>query len=307
MTLGQEHAAAEFERHRGHLLSVAYRLTSSWADAEDAVSETWLRWADHAGSVEKPVAWLTTAVSRICLDRLRSAAHRRETYVGPWLPEPLVQVGDDADPLDAVVREESVRLAFLVALDTLTAEQRVAVVLHDVLGLSFAEVAEVLGCSTAAARQHASRGRRQLDQAPPPPPAPPAEVADVLDRLSEALFAGDVATLSELLAPDVAMVADGGGQVLAAGRPLHGREEVTRFLMGLAERYGAMSTVSRGRVNGEPGLLLHVAESGTHHERAPRFGVYAVTASGGRVHAIYAILAPDKLTHVPGSPSVGQR
>jgi RNA polymerase sigma-70 factor, ECF subfamily len=306
MPPGQAGAAATFEQHRGYLLSVAYRLTSSWADAEDAVSETWLRWADRADSVDRPVAWLTTAVSRICLDRLRSAAHRRETYVGPWLPEPLVAV-DDGDPLEAVVREESVRLAFLVALDTLTAEQRVAVVLHDVLGLDFAEVADVLGCSAAAARQHASRGRRRLEQAPPPPPAPPAEVTEVLDRLATALFAGDVATLSELLAPDVVMVSDGGGQVLAARRPLHGREEVMRFLLGLTERYGATASVTPTRVNGEPGLLVRVAESGVRHERQPRLGVYAVASSGGRIRQMYAILAPDKLGHVPGSPPSGLR
>jgi RNA polymerase sigma-70 factor, ECF subfamily len=303
MAVSQEQAAADFEPHRGYLLSVAYRLTSTWADAEEAVSEASLRWVQHAGSVDNTLAWLTTTVSRICLDRLRSAAHRRETYIGPCLPEPLVQVGDEPDPLDAVVREESVRLAFLVALDALSPEQRVAVVLHDVLGLAFADVADVLGCSTAAARQHASRGRKQLEQAPPPPPAPPAEVVDVLDRLSEALFAGDVAALSQLLAPDVVMLADGGGEVLAAGRPLRGQEQVIRFLVGLAERYAEGTIVSTARVNGEPALLFQVSEACLRHPRQPRFGIYAVAASGGRIHEVFAILAPDKLARAPGSPA----
>lgn len=162
----EELAAEEFDAHRGYLLSVAYRLTGSWVDAEDAVADAWPRWLAAQGDVRSPRAWLTTVVSRIALDQLRSARARRETYVGPWLPEPLVTdagrsvVADD--PVERVVLNEGVRMALLVVLDSLTPEQRVAVVLHDALDIPFDEVAEALGCSTEAARQHASRGRRRL-------------------------------------------------------------------------------------------------------------------------------------------------
>ena len=158
--------AAEFETHRAHLLGVGYRLTGSRVDAEDAVQEAWLRLArlraEDRAAIRDLRAWLTTTVGRLCLDRLRSAVAVRERYVGPWLPEPLVTSAesDATDPLAAVVRDEGVRLAAMVVLERLTPDQRVAFVLHDALGLPFAEVAEVLGCSTDAARQHASRGRR---------------------------------------------------------------------------------------------------------------------------------------------------
>ena len=210
-TLVEGAAADVFERERPYLLSVAYRLTSSWADAEDAVARAWPRWAaaasDEADPVRVPRAWLTRAVSRQALDHLRSAQVRREQYVGPWLPEPLVTAvpaaggpgggpdglagGAAPDPLDVVVRDESVRLAFLVVLDTLTPEQRVAFVLHDVLDLPFREVAAVLGCEEPTARQHASRARRRVADADPEPRVPVGEAAAVVERLAAALATGD--------------------------------------------------------------------------------------------------------------------
>ena len=167
-----DQAAAVFDDLRPYLHGVAYRLTSSWADAEDCVADAWPRWNRHADEVEDPRAWLTRVVARLAVDHLRSARVRRESYVGPWLPEPIVTrsgvapIGTGAapspDPLDELVADESVRLAFLVVLDRLTPEQRVAVVLHDVLGVEFTDVADVLGCTVEAARQHASRGRRRV-------------------------------------------------------------------------------------------------------------------------------------------------
>ena len=172
MTTDQE--TAVFQDLRPYLHGVAYRLTSSWADAEDVVADAWPRWHAHAADVDDPRAWLTRVVARLAVDHLRSARVRRESYVGPWLPEPIFTPAGQAataaaDPLETLVDDESVRLAFLVVLDRLTPEQRVAVVLHDVLGLEFAAVGEVLGCSVEAARQHASRGRRRIDTEDPPP------------------------------------------------------------------------------------------------------------------------------------------
>ncbi len=184
-------AAVVFDGLRPYLLGVAYRLTGIWADAEDAVADAWPRWARHAAEVDEPRGWLTRVVARIALDQLRSARVRRETYVGPWLPEPVVTSihasRTPADPVETVLWEESVRMAFLVVLDQLTPEQRLAVVLHDAVGLDFVEVADIIGCSAAAARQHASRGRRRLNAAALPPRAPVGKQWAVLGELSMAL------------------------------------------------------------------------------------------------------------------------
>ncbi|WP_048876661.1 sigma-70 family RNA polymerase sigma factor, partial [Saccharomonospora saliphila] len=168
--------ADRFTELRPHLRSVAYRLTGAVSDAEDAVQETWLRLstmaAERRGRIRDLRAWSTTVVGRVCLDRLRSAAARRESYVGQWLPEPIVtELGTprSEDPLDTVVRDDGVRLAAMVVLDTLPPPQRVAFVLHDVFDVPFAEIAEILGCTSASARQHASRGRRAVAEADPPP------------------------------------------------------------------------------------------------------------------------------------------
>ncbi len=307
-----QRAAEIFAGQRNYLLGVSYRLTGSWADAEDVVAEAWPRWAEHADEVLQPRAWLTRAVGRLSLDHLRSARVRRETYVGPWLPEPLVtaapvsvggvEVGgrggagsDGDDPLSVLVRDESVRMAFLVVLDELGPEQRLAVVLHDVIGLDFGEVAEVIGCSVAAARQHASRGRRRLSESDPAP-RPSAELAwSVLGEMSSALFAGDVARLSQLLAPDVVLTSDGAGKVNAARRRLVGVGEVTRFLSGLASKYGGGASAEPVLVNGDPGFLIRVDSD---RPQDPKVSVYTVALRGHLIVGVYAVVTPDKLTHL---------
>ncbi len=298
----QDDVARVFTEHRPRLLGVAYRLTSSWADAEDVVSRTWPRWQEHASEVRNPAAWLTTVVSRLALDELRSARARREHYVGPWLPEPLVHALDShhpvaglpaTDPAEAVVLDESVRMAFLVVLDTLSPEQRVAVVLHDVLDMPFDEVAEVIGCPVATARQHASRGRRRLSGAAPPRTASAPEALAVLAELANALQSGDADRVGELLADDVTFVTDSDGRVSAARRPLVGADEVSRFLLGLARRADdPATTLEPVLVNGAPGYLMR---SGSTRPQDPKVGVYAVVLDGGQVSAVHAVLAPDKV------------
>ena len=305
-----DEAAAIFAELRPYLHGVAYRLTSSWADAEDVVADAWPRWSEWAETVDDPRSWLTRVVARLAVDHLRSARVRRESYTGPWLPEPVVTtVGGpsaEPDPLEQLVADESVRLAFLMVLDELPPEQRVAVVLHDALGVDFTEVAEVLGCSTAAARQHASRGRRRIKAASPPDRVPADRGWTVLAQLSEALQRGDLARLSQLLAPDVVMTTDGGGRVNAAGRPLVGTVEVARFLHGLvalANRLGAGFEVEPVLVNGDPGFVVRLDGD---RPRDPKVGVYAFVIDAGRVAAINAVLAPDKLSRLIAQPPAAE-
>ncbi|MDQ4036789.1 MAG: RNA polymerase sigma factor SigJ [Actinomycetota bacterium] len=313
-----QRAAEIFAEQRGYLLGVSYRLTGSWVDAEDLVAEAWPRWERHAAEITEPRAWLTRVVGRLSLDHLRSARVRRETYVGPWLPEPLVTAASatgggssrgsgsgslgsggandtETDPLEILVRDESVRMAFLVVLDQLSPEQRLAVVLHDALGMEFADVAEVIGCSVATARQHGSRGRRRLSEADPPPRAAAELAWSVLGDLSDALVAGDVGRLSELLAPDVVLLSDGAGEVSAARRPVVGAGEVGRFLLGLAKKYGAGSSMEPILVNGDPALLVRLDSS---RPRDPKIGVYTFGLRAGQIVGLYAVLAPDKLTRL---------
>src|SRR6201992_2887895 len=214
----------EFEALRPHLMSVAYRLTGTVADAEDIVQEAWLRWDRQDTPITDLRAWLTTVVSRLGLDKLRSAAHRRETYTGNWLPEPVGTGFDDADPLSAVVAREDARFAAMVVLERLSPDQRVAFVLHDGFAVPFAEVAEVLGTNEAAARQLASRARKAVAAQPPPEPDP--SHAEGVARLMSAIAAVDVAAVVALLHPDVVFTGDSNGKAPTAVRVVHGSDKV---------------------------------------------------------------------------------
>lgn len=286
--------APDIEEHRAHLVSVGYRMTGSLADAEDAVQEAWLRLNRLSDAQRAEIrdhrAWLTTVVGRLCLDRLRSASARRESYIGPWLPEPLVSTAAEDDPLANLVRDEDVRMAAMVVLEQLTPPQRVAFVLHDALALSFEEIAEVLGCSPAAARQHASRARRLLAEAEPPPRAPAAEQQRLLAAVGAALSRGDAQALVSLLHPDAVLVNDGGGMAPAARREVHGAEKVARLLVGLSVRYG------ENLLKGWSPVLVN----GEHGYRSGGFGgvpesVNVFSVRDGRIVAIYGVLNPAKL------------
>ena len=282
------------------MLRVGYRITGSLADAEDAVQEAWLRWnaldADARAGLRDERAWLTTVVGRVCLDRLRSAAVRRERYVGPWLPEPLVTTPDDDGPLATVVRDESVRMAAMVVLERLTPPQRVAFVLHDAMELPFAAIADVLRCSPAAARQHAVRARRIVAEDPPPPAARSTRQEAALARFSDALARADLDALVALLHPDAVLVNDSDGRVPAARRPVVGADKVARLLLGLMQRYGrdAFLAARPVLVNGEPGLYLPAAGG------LPA-SVTAITLRDDRIAAFHGVLNPGKL-RVPDMP-----
>jgi RNA polymerase sigma factor (sigma-70 family) len=283
---------------RRQLINVAYRMLGSVADAEDAVQETYARWytmaPEQREAIETPAAWLTKVASRICLDVLGSARVRRESYVGEWVPEPVPGGtewvngrwgGTSVDPADRVTLDESISMAFLVVLESMTPGERVSFILHDVFRYSFAEVAEVVGRSPAACRQLASRARRQLAASNAPAPAA-AMRADIVREFKDAWAAQDIDGLVALLAPDATTIADGGGVVRAALAPVVGAEEVARRFAAIAAAT-RHHTVVEATVNGQPGLV------------AQRDGVtvtvLAFDVVGDRITRIWAVRNPEKL------------
>ncbi|GHF99286.1 MULTISPECIES: RNA polymerase sigma factor SigJ [Amycolatopsis] len=269
---------------RRHLVNLAYRLLGSLTEAEDAVQETYARWyaltPAQRAAISSPGAWLTTVAGRLCLDVLGSARVRRERYVGEWLPEPLP---DQPDPADRITLDESVSMAFLVALEAMTPAQRVALVLHDVFGYAFAEVAEITGRTPAACRELASAARRRIRAARPAAPA--ARQAGLVRDFKEAWAAGDIGALIGLLDPAATLTADGGGRVRAAIAPIEGGELVARYLAELAA-LGEL-TIEERAVNGLPGLVLRRGD-----ELA---AVYAFAFADDRITHVWAVRNPDKL------------
>lgn len=285
----------EFEALRPHLLAVGYRLTGTFADAEDAVQDAWLRWQGVSEQPDDLRAWLTTVVSRLALDRLRSAARRRETYVGEWLPEPVVT--DPDEPLSAVVAHEDARYAAMVVLERLTPDQRVAFVLHDGFGVPFNEIASVLGVTDAAARQLASRARRIVGEHSGPVDSRHDEV---VGRLLAAMAAGDMDAVIGLLHPDVTLVGDSNGKARTAIRTIKGPDKVARFLFGLARRYGPnwLATSRLALVNGQLGAYTEPAPGGEGYEPVqPRITV--ATVRDGKVYAVWDVANPDKFSASP--------
>ncbi|WP_100522465.1 sigma-70 family RNA polymerase sigma factor [Mycobacteroides abscessus] len=288
----------EFEALRPRLQAVAYRLTGSVADAEDIVQDAWLRLYSTTAEIEDLAAWLTTVVSRLGLDRLRSAVYRRETYVGEWLPEPVVTGLDGDDPLAALVASEDARFAAMVVLDRLAPDQRVAFVLHDGFSVPFKQIADILGISDAAARQLASRARRMVTATPEP--VADAEHNEVVGKLLEALMSGSVEAVVRLLHPDVTMTGDSDGKAPTAVRVIHGSDKVARFLLGLMERYGPQMTqaINPALVNGQFGMYLTETDTDPNFRPVlPR--VSAFTVRDGRVLAVWDVSNPDKFSGTP--------
>ncbi len=294
---------------RRQLINLAYRLLGSLAEAEDAVQETYARWyamtAQQREAIESPGAWLTTVASRICLDLLGSARARRERYVGEWIPEPLPEPaewtsgrpgGATADPADRVTLDESVSMAFLVVLESMTPAERVALILHDVFRYSFAEIAEITGRTPAACRQLASSARRRIRRAQAPA-APAARQAGLVRDFRQAWEAKDIDALIGLLDPDATVVADGGGLAVAALRPIEGVEQIARYLADIAGRAPGNVTILERTVNGQPGLVAR--------QDGVTVTVFAFGIAGDRIKHIWAVRNPEKLrpwtTGPPGS------
>ncbi len=283
-----------FETERPRLLNVAYRLTGSVVDAEDAVQDAWLRLERADADISNLQAWLTTVVSRLCLDRLGSAAKRRESYVGQWLPEPVVTAYDATDdPLTALVRDEDARFAALVVLEVLPPAQRVAFVLHDAFDVPFDEIADVLDVDPANARQLASRARKAV--AEPPPPVSDEEHLAAVSRFVEAMATGDLDTIIATLHPDAIVMGDANGTTNTAVNVIHGAEKFARFYLGLMNRYGpdALEGMTPVLVNGELGFVTFGWTGETEKlSSPPRVAAFAVR--DGKVCASYDIANPEK-------------
>ncbi|MCQ8775118.1 sigma-70 family RNA polymerase sigma factor [Streptomyces telluris] len=282
---------ADFENHRPQLWSVAYRITGSVADADDALQEAWLRWQLLPdGEAANPAAYLTTVVSRICFDQLGSARSRRETYVGPWLPEPVV--GEVPGPEDRVALDESVGIALLTVLEKLTPAERTAFILHDVFSVPFTEIAEVVGKTPTSVRQSASRARKRVRGESPRCSVDRGEHRRTVEAFLAAVMNGDFETLLSVLDPDVVWRSDGGGKVSAARRPVCGRENVARFAQGISRGFDPLSMrVVMRDVNGAPGIVSLDPAMG-------RILVFAFTVHEGRITEVYAVANPDKLRHL---------
>ncbi|MFE3247109.1 RNA polymerase sigma factor SigJ [Streptomyces sp. NPDC059209] len=307
-------ATRVFVDHRELLFSVVYNVLGSVADAEDVLQETWLSWAARTGrspaaDIAHPRAYLVRVAVNHALARQAGAARRRETYIGQWLPEPLVTAGsraggadaalgtpgadDDAsDAAERALRTESVSMALLIVLETLTPLERAVFVLHEVFGYAHTEIAGILDRTPSAVRQLAHRARQHVDARRPRFRTRPRVQRQVTERFVAAALGGDVGTLMEILAPDVAMWSDGGGKVRSAPRPIHGRERVAGMVAALAARPREGLDIRYRSVNGDASVVVY--------ENGAPYGVMVMdlTPEGDRVSGVCLVINPDKLSDV---------
>jgi RNA polymerase sigma-70 factor, ECF subfamily len=290
---GQDQAVLTFEPHRRRLTGLAYRMLGSLSEAEDIVQDAYLRWhsADRT-HVDNPRAYLSRTVARLCLDHLKSARARRETYVGPWLPEPIVDETALA-PDTASELADDLSIALMMTLERLSPLERAAFLLHDVFEMEFTDIAKVLDRSEDACRQLAARGRAHVHEARPRFRVPEDEAARLTDAFHRALVTGDAAQFAAVLAADAVLYSDGGGKRAAALVPIHGRDRIASFFEGLA-RAGNLpppEAVHRIRLGGLPGIVV-VGPDGAIDT------VMTADIRDGQIATIYAVRNPDKLAHV---------
>jgi RNA polymerase sigma-70 factor (ECF subfamily) len=293
--------ARVFDRHRGLLVSVAYRILGSVSDAEDTVQEAWLRWSgvDHSG-VDDPRAFLIRVTTRLAIDRLRRAKVRRESYVGPWLPEPILTRQDVAE--DAAMAE-SVSIAMLVVLETLSPLERAVFVLREAFGMPYAEIADVLGRKEEAVRQLARRARDHVRERRSRFDADQTVQRRVTERFLEAASNGDLEALMEVLSPGVTLVADGGGRALAPRRPVRGADKVARFLVAVATEEQVARFLGSVGVEAAPDLRIHLAQVNgglgivATSEGEPITAI-VVDVADGLVQTVHLVANPEKLAGV---------
>ncbi len=277
-----------FETLRPRLLRIAYRMLGSLAEAEDVAQDAWLRWSKASREdVHNPMAFLTRTVTRLCLDRMKSARARRESYVGSWLPEPLIEFAGPADD-----EPEDVTLTLMMALERLSPLERAAFLLHDVFDLPFEEVAKAIKRDPAACRQLASRARTHVRSQRPRYPVSDAEGEAIARAFFMASASGDVGQLQALLAENVVAYSDGGGKTKTHSNPIYGRDRVVRMLAGLASKFGALTPrwVASVRIDGLPGYVAY--------DHWGMLQIMALVIEDGRIIAYYTVRNPDKLMHV---------
>lgn len=297
MTNRSDQLAAAYSRARPRLIRVAYAVLGRQVEAQDVVSECWLRLTD-ADALEPVLdveGWSTVVVARRALDVLRSARVRRESYVGPWLPEPFVERSTthaalNADPADRITLDETVGFALLVVLETLTPAERTAWVLHDLFGMPFAEVSAAVGRTPAAVRQLAARARKHVAAGYTRVEVDPTLHHATVAAFTRATTAGDLAGLIAVLDPEVTLTSDGGGQVNAARRPVLGADRVARFLVGLARTASPGQRTEQLIVNGAPGLAILRDDE--------LILVVSLTVQNALVQRVDLVLAPDKIAHI---------
>lgn len=289
----QDHTRVEiFLQYRPLLLSIAYRMLGSMADAEDLVQETFIKWQTSAeANVQSPRAYLVTILSRLCIHQLESSRVQREQYVGPWLPEP-VSTGATADPLDASELQESLSMAFLLLLERLTPVERAAFLLHDVFGYDYEELVRVLTRSEATCRQIVHRARRHVAENRPRFDPAPEQHQRLLHEFVTATSSGNLEGLVSVLSNEVVLYSDGGGKANAALRPLHGALNVGRFVLGAIAK-SVPNNVRLGieTVNGQPSIVYRLPQGSAGC-------VISVVVSGQRISEIFVVTNPDKLIHV---------
>lgn len=282
-----------FNTHRPLLFGIAYRMLGRVSEAEDIVQETWLRWSrQDAAGIQSAKAWLVSATTRLCIDQMRSARRQREEYYGVWLPEPLIAAAD-IQPDQAAERADSLTMAFMLMLESLTPDERAVFLLREVFDYDYPDVAVIVDKTEANCRQIVRRARLQL-QATPPTPAPPSEQARrLVEEFIAAASSGKVDDMLAVLTEDSTVYSDGGGRVKAAGRAIFGADHVSRFFAGIWPRFMMEMDRRLVDINGRPGLLMS-SQSQIHY-------AFSFEMAGNRVRGIYIVCNPDKLRHLgPG-------
>ncbi|HEY3465004.1 MAG TPA: RNA polymerase sigma-70 factor [Amycolatopsis sp.] len=292
-----DHATDAFVVHRNLLFTVAYEMLGSAADAEDVLQETWLRWVKvDQEEVRDERAYLVRITTRQALNRLRSMKRRKEAYVGPWLPEPLLTTPDVAEDVELA---ESVSMALMLVLETLSPTERAVFVLREVFDVGYEEIAEAVGKTPAAVRQIAHRARQHVDARRPRAAVSASQTRAVLESFQRALDGRDLQGLLDVLAPDVVLLSDGGGVKQAALRPVAGAEKLVRFMLGGIGRTDSVLTTAPTVVNGSPGLVMSLD--------GEIDGVMALRVEGGRITGLYYVRNPEKLTRVGEETSLTLR
>ncbi|MEV2238256.1 RNA polymerase sigma-70 factor [Micromonospora sp. NPDC049891] len=290
-------ATATFVAHRNLLFTVAYEMLGSAADAEDVLQETWLRWVDvDLGRVRDKRAYLVRITTRQALNRLRTLRRRKEAYVGSWLPEPLLTAPDVAEDVELA---ESVSMALMLVLETLSPTERAVFVLRDAFEVSYDEIAAAVGRSPAAVRQIAHRARQHVSARRPREVVSPGETRAALESFQRAVETGDLQALLDVLAPEVVLVADGGGVRQAVPRPIVGADKVARMILGGLRKVPGRLTAAATLLNGGPALVVHLD--------GELDGVLAVRVGKAGIGGIYYVRNPEKLTRVGSETRLARR